>query len=147
LLLGAIKINLDDRETEHRLLISSIEFTRLIGAGNPGLPFFKQAGFNLTVRSRSYFPSVDDPELEVVLMRAIDACLFQTRLSLSPPRQPKRTPLPIGSQMLCVFDETDDAGQDPEVDIGHIFRVAGMVLIRLVGDAKNAQFAVYLLKI
>lgn len=31
---------------------------------------FKQAGFNLTVRSRSYFPSVDDPELEVVLMRA-----------------------------------------------------------------------------
>lgn len=31
---------------------------------------FKQAGFNLTIRSRSYFPSVDDPELEVVLMRA-----------------------------------------------------------------------------
>jgi len=31
---------------------------------------FKQAGFNLTVRSRSYFPSVDDPEMEVVLMRA-----------------------------------------------------------------------------
>ncbi|WP_027717031.1 ATP phosphoribosyltransferase [Desulfovirgula thermocuniculi] len=31
---------------------------------------FKRAGFNLAVRSRSYFPSVDDPELEVVLMRA-----------------------------------------------------------------------------
>ncbi|BAF59141.1 MAG: ATP phosphoribosyltransferase [Pelotomaculum sp.] len=31
---------------------------------------FKQAGFELTVRSRSYFPSVNDPELEVVLMRA-----------------------------------------------------------------------------
>jgi len=31
---------------------------------------FKQAGFNLTVRSRSYFPAVNDPELEVVLMRA-----------------------------------------------------------------------------
>lgn len=31
---------------------------------------FKQAGFNLTVRSRSYFPTVNDPELEVVLMRA-----------------------------------------------------------------------------
>ncbi len=31
---------------------------------------FKQAGFNLSVRSRSYFPTVNDPELEVVLMRA-----------------------------------------------------------------------------
>ncbi len=31
---------------------------------------FKQAGFNLTVRSRSYFPAINDPELEVVLMRA-----------------------------------------------------------------------------
>jgi len=31
---------------------------------------FKQAGFDLAVRSRSYFPTVNDPELEVVLMRA-----------------------------------------------------------------------------
>lgn len=31
---------------------------------------FKRAGFNLAVRSRSYFPSIDDPEIEVVLMRA-----------------------------------------------------------------------------
>jgi ATP phosphoribosyltransferase len=31
---------------------------------------FKQAGFELTVRSRSYFPIINDPELEVVLMRA-----------------------------------------------------------------------------
>lgn len=31
---------------------------------------FKQAGFDLTVRSRSYFPAVNDPKLEVVLMRA-----------------------------------------------------------------------------
>ncbi|MDD4237655.1 MAG: ATP phosphoribosyltransferase [Desulfotomaculaceae bacterium] len=31
---------------------------------------FKQAGFELTVRSRSYFPTINDPELEVVLMRA-----------------------------------------------------------------------------
>ncbi|MFZ5595552.1 MAG: ATP phosphoribosyltransferase [Bacillota bacterium] len=31
---------------------------------------FKRAGFNITVRSRSYFPRIDDPELEVVLMRA-----------------------------------------------------------------------------
>lgn len=31
---------------------------------------FKQAGYELTVRSRSYFPTINDPELEVVLMRA-----------------------------------------------------------------------------
>ncbi len=31
---------------------------------------FKQAGFDINVRSRSYFPAVNDPELEIVLMRA-----------------------------------------------------------------------------
>jgi len=31
---------------------------------------FKRAGFNISVRSRSYFPSVDEPDLEIVLMRA-----------------------------------------------------------------------------
>jgi ATP phosphoribosyltransferase len=31
---------------------------------------FKQAGFNISVRSRSYFPVVNDPELEIILMRA-----------------------------------------------------------------------------
>lgn len=31
---------------------------------------FKRAGFNISVNSRSYFPAIDDPELEVVLMRA-----------------------------------------------------------------------------
>jgi len=31
---------------------------------------FKRAGFNITLGSRSYYPEVDDPELEVVLMRA-----------------------------------------------------------------------------
>lgn len=31
---------------------------------------FKRAGFNISVRSRSYYPSIDDPEIEVVLMRA-----------------------------------------------------------------------------
>ena len=30
---------------------------------------FKKAGFTLTTGSRSYFPSVDDPELEVILFR------------------------------------------------------------------------------
>ncbi|MCG8400058.1 MAG: ATP phosphoribosyltransferase [Firmicutes bacterium] len=31
---------------------------------------FKRAGFNISVRGRSYFPHIDDPEIEVVLMRA-----------------------------------------------------------------------------
>ncbi len=31
---------------------------------------FKKAGFNISVSSRSYYPSIDDPEIEVVLMRA-----------------------------------------------------------------------------
>ncbi|MFZ5643391.1 MAG: ATP phosphoribosyltransferase [Bacillota bacterium] len=31
---------------------------------------FKRAGFNISVRSRSYFPVIDDPELEIILMRA-----------------------------------------------------------------------------
>src|SRR3990167_7173520 len=30
---------------------------------------FKRAGFNINVSSRSYFPSVDDPELEIILFR------------------------------------------------------------------------------
>jgi len=30
----------------------------------------RKAGFNVTVGSRSYFPSIDDPELEAVLIRA-----------------------------------------------------------------------------
>lgn len=34
------------------------------------LSLFKKAGFNITVRERSYFPSVDDPELELVMLRA-----------------------------------------------------------------------------
>ena len=31
---------------------------------------FKKAGFNITVGSRSYFPYIDDPEIEAVLIRA-----------------------------------------------------------------------------
>jgi ATP phosphoribosyltransferase len=31
---------------------------------------FKQAGFEINVRSRSYYPAVNDPELEIILMRA-----------------------------------------------------------------------------
>ncbi|HYH04951.1 MAG TPA: ATP phosphoribosyltransferase [Bacillota bacterium] len=31
---------------------------------------FKKAGFNITARERSYYPSIDDPELEGMLIRA-----------------------------------------------------------------------------
>ena len=31
---------------------------------------FKQAGYNISANSRSYFPAVNDPELEILLMRA-----------------------------------------------------------------------------
>jgi len=31
---------------------------------------FKQAGFNISTSSRSYYPAVNDPELEILLMRA-----------------------------------------------------------------------------
>ncbi|MEW6192504.1 MAG: ATP phosphoribosyltransferase [Bacillota bacterium] len=31
---------------------------------------FKRAGYNLTVSGRSYYPAIDDPEIEVILMRA-----------------------------------------------------------------------------
>ena len=31
---------------------------------------FRQAGFNISVGSRSYFPTVNDPELDILLMRA-----------------------------------------------------------------------------
>jgi len=31
---------------------------------------FRQAGFSISTHSRSYFPHVDDPELEIMLMRA-----------------------------------------------------------------------------
>lgn len=31
---------------------------------------FRKAGYHLTVNSRSYYPSVNDPELEILLMRA-----------------------------------------------------------------------------
>ncbi len=34
------------------------------------LALFKKAGFNISVQSRSYFPNVDDEELECVLLRA-----------------------------------------------------------------------------
>lgn len=34
------------------------------------LKMFRKAGFNISVSERSYFPSIDDPEIEPVLLRA-----------------------------------------------------------------------------
>ena len=37
---------------------------------NATIDLFRRAGFNITTSSRSYFPSVDDPEMECMLIRA-----------------------------------------------------------------------------
>lgn len=37
---------------------------------NATLDLFRRAGFNITTSSRSYFPSIDDPEVECMLIRA-----------------------------------------------------------------------------
>ena len=34
------------------------------------LKLFRKAGFNITINSRSYYPSIDDPEIECMLIRA-----------------------------------------------------------------------------
>jgi len=34
------------------------------------LKIFKKAGYNISVRSRSYYPAIDDPEIECMLIRA-----------------------------------------------------------------------------
>jgi len=37
---------------------------------NATLDLFRRAGFNITTSSRSYFPAIDDPEIECMLIRA-----------------------------------------------------------------------------
>src|SRR3981081_4162594 len=37
---------------------------------NATIDLFRRAGFQITVSSRSYFPSIDDPEIECMLIRA-----------------------------------------------------------------------------
>lgn len=37
---------------------------------------FEKAGYNLSVSERSYFPSIDDPEIEVVLLRAQEIATY-----------------------------------------------------------------------
>ncbi len=37
---------------------------------------FEKAGFKLSVDPRSYFPSIDDPEIECVLLRAQEIAMY-----------------------------------------------------------------------
>src|SRR5947207_903908 len=37
---------------------------------NATIDLFRKAGFNITTSTRSYFPAIDDPELECMLIRA-----------------------------------------------------------------------------
>src|SRR6266496_6509983 len=37
---------------------------------NATIELFRKAGFNITTSSRSYFPAIDDPEIECMLIRA-----------------------------------------------------------------------------
>ena len=37
---------------------------------NATVDLFRRAGFQISVNSRSYFPSIDDPDIECMLIRA-----------------------------------------------------------------------------
>src|SRR5437660_10529268 len=37
---------------------------------NATIDLFRRAGFNITTSSRSYFPAIDDPDIECMLLRA-----------------------------------------------------------------------------
>ena len=37
---------------------------------NATIDLFRRAGYNITTSSRSYFPAIDDPEIECMLIRA-----------------------------------------------------------------------------
>ena len=37
---------------------------------NATMELFRRAGFHITTSSRSYFPAIDDPEIECMLIRA-----------------------------------------------------------------------------
>src|SRR3982074_945072 len=37
---------------------------------NATIDLFRRAGFNIATSSRSYFPAIDDPEIECMLIRA-----------------------------------------------------------------------------
>src|SRR3970040_2360608 len=40
------------------------------------IQLFARAGFNIYVSSRSYFPGIDDPDIERILIRAHDIALY-----------------------------------------------------------------------
>ena len=37
---------------------------------------FKKAGFTITIRGRSYFPSIDDEQMEIMLIRAQEMAIY-----------------------------------------------------------------------
>src|ERR1700694_1750218 len=37
---------------------------------NATIDLFRRAGYNITTSSRSYFPAIDDPEIECMMIRA-----------------------------------------------------------------------------
>ena len=43
------------------------------------IALFKQAGYTITINSRSYYPSVDDPEIEAMLLRPQEMALYVER--------------------------------------------------------------------
>jgi len=44
------------------------------------LKLFRKAGYHVSVSSRSYYPSIDDPEIEAMLIRAQESLsLFMQR--------------------------------------------------------------------
>src|SRR5438876_859988 len=49
---------------------------------------FARAGFNLYVSSRSYFPSVDDPEIECMLIRAQEMARYVSDGGIDAAREP-----------------------------------------------------------
>jgi hypothetical protein len=52
---------------------------------------FARAGFNIYVSTRSYFPSIDDPEIECMLIRAQEMARYVVRRR--PRCRPDRTGL------------------------------------------------------
>jgi len=43
---------------------------------NATIDLFRRAGFNITTSSRSYFPAIDDPEIECMLIRAQEVARY-----------------------------------------------------------------------
>ena len=48
------------------------------------IQLFARAGFNIYVNSRSYFPSIDDPEIECMLIRAQEMARYVSTACSTP---------------------------------------------------------------